>query len=51
MGTQLPIAITDTGLIANAYYYGVTYVRSGLLQMRSSTSRALEKQISLFLPS
>ena len=29
--------------IANAYYYGITCVQSGLLQMHQSTSGALER--------
>ena len=42
-GTQLEIAIIDARSIANAYYYGVSYARSGLLRMRRFTSRALER--------
>ena len=43
MGTQLLIAIIDAPSNANAYYYGVSYARPGLLRMRRSTSRALER--------
>ena len=42
-GTQLLMTIIDARSIANAYYYGVSYARPGLLQMRRSTFRALER--------
>ena len=42
-GPQLLITIIDARSIANAYYYGVTHAWSGLLRMRWSTSRALER--------
>ena len=42
-GTQLLIAIIDAWSIANAYYYGVSYARPGLLQICPSTSCALER--------
>ena len=47
-GDQLLIAIIDTRAIANAYYYGVSYARPGLLRMRRFTSRALERWMSYF---
>ena len=40
--TQLMIAIIDARLIANAYYYGVTYAQQGLQRMGRSTSCALQ---------
>ena len=38
----------DARSIANAYYYGVSYARPGLLRMCRSTARALERLVSHF---
>ena len=48
MGTQRLIAINDARSIVNTYYYGVSYARPGLLRMRRSTSRALERSVTFF---